>query len=41
MSSEDQELDSENILPIDEHEEIVSEDGKQYVGVESIFSRTC
>ena len=29
MSSEDQELESENILPIDEHEEIVSEDGKQ------------
>ena len=29
MSSEDQELDSDNILPIDEHEEIVSEDGKQ------------
>ena len=29
MSSEDQELESENILPIDEHEEIVSEGGKQ------------
>ena len=29
MSSEDQELESESILPIDEHEEIVSEGGKK------------
>ena len=29
MSSEDQEIESESILPIDEHEEIVSEGGKK------------
>ena len=29
MSTEDQELESDNVLPIDEHEEIVSEGGKK------------
>ena len=29
MSSEDQEVDTETILPIDEHEEVVSEGGKK------------
>ena len=29
MSTEDQELNSDNVLPIDEHEEIVSEGGKK------------